>query len=121
MAKIEEAANRVTAIKKAGHKQAVEVLNDLMHTAMGMAVKYQPPAPDQEPRDSAKFWKAMEMAGIFAKALAPYQSPTFTAIRMMISPDPLPMKTVENESNVIALNDPVAIMRIYQRRIKAVR
>ncbi len=67
-----------------GRKLAREVLDDLMHTFLGMAAKHQPlpegvvPMQGQTP-DPLKFVEYASLAGTFAKDLAPYQSPKFKA------------------------------------------
>lgn len=71
--------------QKPGRKLAREVLDDLMHLALGMAAKYQPlpdgvvPMAGQKP-DENKFIEYATLAGSFAKDLAPYQSPRFKAV-----------------------------------------
>lgn len=88
-------AQRIAAEQqgKPGRKLAKEVLDDLMHTALGMAAKYQPlpdgvvPMNGQKP-DEAKFVEYLKLAGGFATDLAPYQSFRFKAVLM--SQEPLP-------------------------------
>lgn len=69
---------------KPGRKLAREVLDDLMHTFLGMAAQHQPlpegvvPMNGQKP-DEAKFVEYATLAGSFAKDLAPFQSPKFKA------------------------------------------
>lgn len=82
-------AQRIAAEQqgKPGRKLAKEVLDDLMHTALGMAAKYQPlpagvvPMNGQKP-DEAKFVEYLKLAGGFATDLAPYQSFRFKAVLM---------------------------------------
>ncbi len=69
---------------KPGRKLAREVLDDLMHTFLGMAAQHQPlpagavPMSGQKP-DEAKFVEYATLAGAMAQQLAPYQSPKFKA------------------------------------------
>lgn len=69
---------------KPGRKLAREVLDDLMHTFLGMAAQHQPlpegvvPMNGAKP-DAAKFVEYATLAGSFAKDLAPFQSPKFKA------------------------------------------
>lgn len=69
---------------KPGRKLAREVLDDLMHTFLGMAAQHQPlphgvvPMNGQQP-DPVKFVEYAKLAGDFAAELAPFQSPKFKA------------------------------------------
>ena len=79
-------AQRIAAeqAQKPGRKLAREVLDDLMHTFLGMAARVQPMPegvqlqPGHLP-DPIKFVEYATLAGAFAKDLAPYQSPKFKA------------------------------------------
>lgn len=125
--KMIDASQQVGEIKKLGQKKATEVLNDLMQTSMSFAARYQgkiltTTQSNQEPKpdDLANFWKAMECAGAFAKALAPFQDPTFKAISVSMAPTApaAPMKQVEGK--VVQLDDPVALARVYSQMVKRV-
>jgi hypothetical protein len=116
-------------------KRATEVLNELMVTALGFAAKEQrrcmaeeAPGPDGNPRKAseetvARFWKAMEAAGVFARALAPFQSPTFKAIAVVAPADPPKdvTPTIDQAGNVVRINDPAAAARLYQQMVRSVR
>lgn len=126
--KIIEASQQVTEIKRKGQKKATEVLNDLMQTSLSFAARYQAriiaatekqkePAAD----DMTYFWKAMECAGTFAKALAPFQDPTFKAIQVTMAPpagQETPLREIDD--NVVTIDDPVALARVYQRMVKRI-
>ena len=118
---LKEAGKQVTEAKKLGRKSAIEVLDDLMHTAMGMAVKYQPPAPGAEPIDSQKFMEWIQIAGTFAKGLADFQSPKFRAI-MVSAPtrgqDAAP--TIDQQGNVLDIDDPKQLARAYASMVRRV-
>lgn len=122
--KIVEASQQVGAIKRQGQKKATEVLNDLMQTAMSFAATYQQKimaAGHKGPSasDIDRFWKAMECAGVFAKALAPYQDPQLKAMFHMPTPAPAQEpKTVEGK--VVRLDDPIAVSRVYQQTVKRI-
>lgn len=79
--------------QKPGRKLAREVLDDLMHTFLGMAAQAQPlpegvvPMPGQKP-DPVKFVEYATLAGSFAKDLAPYQSPRFKAVVNLAETNP---------------------------------
>lgn len=94
-----------------------------MHLTAGMAAHFQPTAPGQ-PRnpneDAEKFWQAAAACREFARHLAPYQSPTFKAIQLMSAP-PEPSRGDGAKligSNVVDIQDPLALMRVYKLRIK---
>lgn len=116
---------------KTGKKLAKDVLDDLMQLTVGMAGVYQPDPPDRpglNPYASEeKFWKCVEMARDFATALAKYQSPTFRAIAVHVSPEnqderrPGPDGARQVEGKVIDLNDAEALARVYKRRIAVVK
>lgn len=75
--------------RQAGRKLAVEVLDDIMHLAMGLAGKHQPltsneiAGPGREP-DEAKFDKYLSMTGEFAGRLANFQSPKFKSTTLHV-------------------------------------
>jgi hypothetical protein len=124
--KIAEAAEQITAIRKSGQRKATEVLNDLMQTSITMAERYHRKILDKGTREAGqleweRFWKAMECAGTFGKALAPFQDPTFKAIQVMHAPSPPELPTVTQQGNVLTIDDPVAMQRLYQRMIKGVK
>ena len=81
----------VTEARKRGQKLAREVLDDLMHTFLGMAAKHQPVAfgaplqTGQEPNED-KFVKYAVLARDTAKELAPFQSPKFKSIELYEAP-----------------------------------
>ena len=65
----------------------------------------------------------MLAAGKFAKALAPFQDPQFKAIAVSMAPtmpptDPADAKLVEGKE--INLDDPIALMKVYQRMVKKI-
>ena len=109
---------------QAGKKLAKEVLEEFMLLCAGMASTYQPTAPGTPPNpnyDEERFRYSLEMTRDFAKALAPYQSPTFKALSVQQAPD---VKTIENEkpkANVTAIDDPDALQRVYRQMITVTR
>jgi hypothetical protein len=124
--KIEEAAGQITAIRKSGHKKATEVLNDLMQTSVTLAERYHKRIIAKGNREASehdweRFWKAMECAGTFGRALAPFQDPTFKAIAVFQPPATPDLPTVSKDGNVLTIDDPVAMQRVYQRMIKGVK
>lgn len=118
---LKQAGKQVTEAKKLGRKQAIEVLDDLMHTAMGMAVKYQPPAPGAEPADPDKFMEWIQIAGTFAKSLADFQSPKFRAIMVSAPTRELgTTPTIDQQGNVLDLDDPKQLARAYAAMVRRV-
>src|ERR1700682_6553602 len=83
--KAEEAVSGMVIARAAGAKLAKEVLDDFMRLFAGMASLHQPlqpgveASPGQEP-DPSKFREWATLAVDAAKALAPYQSPRFSAV-----------------------------------------
>jgi hypothetical protein len=53
--------------------------------------------------------------------LAPFQDPTFKAIQVMHAPALPEVPTVTQQGNVLTIDDPVAMQRLYQRMIKGVK
>lgn len=122
-----QAAEQANSIKN-GKKLAKDVLDEFMMLCAGMAATYQPSPPNgtlNQNEDQEKFWKATEMTLAFAAALAKYQSPTFKAQFVMQQTMQQPLgSAVEPKQlpgNVIALDDPEALQRIYKMRIAQVR
>jgi hypothetical protein len=78
--------------------------------------------PNAAPQDVELFKQFMLAAGIFAKALAPFQDPQFKAISFTMAPplpaDPAAAKLVEGK--VVNLDDPVALAKVYQRMVKGI-
>ena len=125
--KIIEAAQDVAAIERQGQKKATAVLNDLMQTAMSFAAKEQQAilAEGDKVTQSRldRFWKAMDAAGTFATALAPYQQPKFKAVMTFGAPPPEEKpgdsaKVVTGK--VLKMDDPNEIVRIYQKTIRRI-
>lgn len=118
---LKQAMEKSDAVKS-GRKLAREVLDEFMHLTAGMAAFYQPAPPNAPPNQNAnedKFWRCVDATHAFAKALAPYQSPTFKAIAMMAPPEP-PRRAELPGGNVVSLDDPEALTRVYKRRIASV-
>ena len=95
-----------------------------MKTFAGMAAYYQPvpenvAVPPGRKPDESKFLRYAELTVTTAKALADFQSPKFKAIQVMAPPaNPLPPA---KDGKVIAIDDPVAMARVYQNMIKTVK
>jgi hypothetical protein len=131
VAKIMEASDQASAALRSGKKLAMHVLDDFMQLTAGMAAHYQPAppgAPANPHANEQKFWHAVEHVRDFAKALAPYQSPTFKAIAVVAPPSQdLGMVPTASGSlprpqgeNVIDLTDAEQLTRVYKRRIAGV-
>lgn len=111
-----------------GKKLAKEVLDEFMQLTAGMAAVYQPLPPGvtdvplgRTPNET-KFWECVGMVRDFAKALAPYQSPTFKAIAVFAPPDQTrpAAPALPPGGNVITLDDPAVLQRVYRNRIAKV-
>lgn len=68
--------------KAAGRKIAKDVLDDFMTLFAGAAAYYQPKAGNEGVADETKFLSYATLAIDCAKALAPFQSPTFRSITL---------------------------------------
>jgi hypothetical protein len=103
-------------------KLASDVLREFMELFADIARIHQPrpAAQGTNPQENeGRFDKYARLAVECAKALAPYQSPTFKSIAVTAPPPgPLP-KTAEGD--VIDINDPVALMKVWERRVIRVR
>jgi hypothetical protein len=79
------AKNQIADARKRHEKLAKELLSQFMHKFAELAAKFQPTLANgkRNPRwDEDKYKEWALMAVDVAKALAPYQSPTFKAIRI---------------------------------------
>jgi hypothetical protein len=101
IAKIQEASIRAAEARKLGRKQAVDVLDDLMHTAMGMASKYQPPVKGADPVDETKFKAVMVQTG-----------PT------LVTPEDA--TTIDQGGNILDIDDPKKLARVYASMVRRV-
>lgn len=132
MAKLIEASQEIAEAKKRNVPRAKTVLSELMVTAMGYASKHQQKmlAFERDPMNAGKeppaeivdrFWMGMHAAGKFAAALAPYQDPKFTNIKVGMSPLDVPEvpKAVEGKDLKINLKDPIELARIYHSLVRA--
>ena len=112
--------------------RAKEVLSDLTKTAVGFTGYYQAKmmAFDADPKNAGKlppaevvdrFMWGLDAAVRAAKALAPYQDPTFAAIKVSMSPlDSLDApKTIEGKATKIDTKDPIELARIYSQLVRA--
>lgn len=101
-----------------------DMLERFMMTFAGMAAHHQPvPAgqvaqPGRKP-DEAKFLTYAKLTVETARDLAQFQSPKFKAIQI-VAPPPNPVVPLA-DGNVVQIDDPVAMARVYQRMIKQVR
>jgi hypothetical protein len=117
--------------KQKGHKQAITILDELAHKAVDYAAVYERKLlnfeqenPDAElPQGLVdRFWLGMNAAGRFAAALAPYQSPRLSVMRVL---DETPGGFVPGddakliEGGNLKIKDPVELSRIYHRLVKA--
>lgn len=129
---IAEAAARANDAQRNGKKFAIEVLDDLMHTALSFAAqerqhvlaeqqgaKGKPGKATAETLD--RFWKAMEYAGIFARALAPFQHPKFRAVVVMPSPGAMEPLGPVIPGEIVQTNDPGQAARLYSQLVRVVK
>jgi len=105
-------------------KLGKDMLEDYMMAFHNQAVVYQPlppgvSIPGRTP-DPDKFKEWGMLVVTTAKALAEFQSPKLRAVVLSAPANDLPPPR-EVGGNVVALNDPNAIARVYQRLVKSVR
>lgn len=108
--------------RRRGIKLGKEVLEEFMLLFAGMAASHQPlprgvVRPGHVEREE-KFLTYARLTVETAKALAEYQSPKFRAIMVTAPPPEPPARTIDG--NVTAINDPVALARVYQQMVKRV-
>lgn len=117
------AERAIANAKASGRKLAVEHMQDYIGVLAGMAAYYQPTFPgmsQQNPHgDPAEFERWFGPFLDLAKALANYESPKMRDV--MITAVPLREAPVAPtiDGNVISINDPVALSRVYRRMIQA--
>lgn len=108
-------------------KLGKEVLEDYMMAFHAVAATYQnkiaaslqrQAEPGKEDLASFKEWGGMVVET--ARRLAEFQSPKFKAIAV-VAPPPNAHAPKPIEGNVVPLNDPIAISRVYSNLIRAVR
>ena len=126
---IEAALLTAEKLRNSRKKLAREELEEFVPILKGTVARFQQRAlgpdgsgaPDQpgfrpEAWATLKGW--MEFYVYALNTLADFQSPKFKAIAVMAPP---PAPPVERRDNVVQLDDPVALARVYQRRITAAR
>lgn len=138
--RLELHARAIAVTQKSGGKLGREVLDELTQIAMGMATQChqeylaaQSPAPPHGARDREvhshaanvcalehRFQKWLEITGVLAKSLAPFQSPTFKAIAV-VPPSPQAPPPKPDDGKVIGIDDPAALARLYQQMIGKVQ
>lgn len=119
-----QAQQEVDKARQANTKLGKDVLEEFMKTFAGMAAYHQPvpegmAIPTGRKPDEAKFLTYARLAAETAAKLAEFQSPKFKAIQVMTPPPNLPAPS--KEGNVVMIDDPVAIARVYQNMVKQVR
>ncbi len=74
---------------RSGRKLAVTILDEFAHVFAGMAAFYQPSTPKRENKNAnvAEFERWSKLACDCAKALAPYQTPTYRAVVVAPAPE----------------------------------
>ena len=131
--KLIEASQEIAEAKKQNVPRAKTILSELMMMAMDYVSKYQQKmlAFECEPQNEGKelpgeivdrFWIGMHAAGKFAAALAPYQDPKFTNIKVAMSPSDMAaeLKVIEDKASKIDSNDPNEAYRIYARMVRRI-
>jgi hypothetical protein len=110
--------------KKADRLLAKEVLDQFMILFSQMAAYYQPLMPGQvvppgRSPSEPMFEKYAKLAVQTAAALARYQSPTFQAVAVAMSPGEMaPQIASRQVAEVIDINDPNVQLQAYLRMVK---
>lgn len=104
-----------------GTKLAKEVLGDFMTIFADMAAKHQPidegqPIPPGREPNIDLFERWARLAVETAKALAPFQSPTFRAVAVAA---PIPQQAQPRATPYVISDDPNEAMRTYVRIMRA--
>jgi hypothetical protein len=120
-------ARDIGGIKRQGDALAREMLNDLMKRAFTLTLAHEPKVEGgkvefKDPEDEAKYIAGLTLTGVFAKELAPYQSPKLSAVKVQEWPMPTdPMKTIEGSKlPAVNLDDEVEVARYYVRTMKQI-
>lgn len=116
----EEAQRRMA---ESGKKLAKDVLEDFMELFAGMAAHYQPMPTGQEHLKPAgnegKFLQYAELTVAAASRLAPYQSPTFKAVAVSMTPGSQDRKPGDDAKIVNMPTDAASLQRLYSNMIKS--
>lgn len=127
--RLARAEERVAQAKARGEKLAVDVLRELMNTALGYATLSQPLPPDAvapkgHKADPELFWRAAGFAKDCAVEIMQTETPKLRAIVVGTPPTPLQMSggfPILGDGKVIDLvaneNDPGKLSRVYQHLI----
>lgn len=113
--------------RRTAQKLGPDVLEDFMKLFMGLAALYQPAPPGAPPNpheQEKKFDKYSRLAMIAAEAVAPYHKPKLRAIVVSATPGmptDAPMLPAPTSERIVTLDDPAALTRLYQSRIRAAR
>jgi hypothetical protein len=124
-----QAQDAVNAVAHRTKKLAKDVLEDYVGAFAAMAAVYQnriatafQQQTEPSAADLAGFEKWGGMTAKFAGELAAFQSPKFKAIQVMAPPPSInPPKDVTKDGNIVTIDDPVAMARVYARMVKQVR
>jgi hypothetical protein len=125
--KLRQASEQVGEIRRSSQKKATEVLNELMMLAMNYAARHHNKLMASananqpfDPLDYERFVEGMELAGTFAKNLAPYQDPTFSTIKVtMPAPEPV-VDAATAKGKVLVIDDAAAATRVYQQMVRRI-
>jgi hypothetical protein len=111
---------QVGALTTSKRKLAREELEDLLPIIKGGVAHFQPTvAPENKAADWPTFKGWLQFYADTLLRLAEFQSPRFKAIAVAMGTTPT--APPQPGDGVISLDDPVALQRIYERRIRAVR
>jgi hypothetical protein len=116
------AAQVIDRARKEGRDLAVTVLERLMNVAEKIAVETRPQAAGGAPNkngDWDRFGEWFDRTAYCAEKLANYQSPKLRAVQVFAQTLE-PAQRPTDGDNVVVLDDPVAIARVYANMVKRV-
>lgn len=119
----EIAARTMADATTSGKKLAKEVLEDFMELFAGMAAHYQPAPPGKEhlkpSGNEAQFLKYADLTVAAAAKLAPYQSPTFKAVAVSMTPGDNSNRPGDGAKIINMPTDSKSLQRLYTQMVKS--
>lgn len=118
---LDEIRKANAAESEAAKHRAKDVMEEFLPIVRGIAAYYHPTfegMPQQNLHgNEAKFMEWFPVLLDLAKALAPFQSPTFKAIAVHMPTEPIPAeKTIDADGNITKIGNPA---RVYEMMVKA--
>lgn len=132
LAKLQEVGRDLSTAKKMDVIRAKHTLADLIRTSTNFMAHYQRKMVEFEadkanagklppPEIVERFLAGLHMSIRAAQALAPYQDPKFTNVKVSMSPFDAPEapKLIEGKALKINTKDPIELARLYASMVRA--